>query len=331
MSARSEQLDDIFGPYVDIDPIQARSHPGGGVTVGATPSMVREEVLKRNYHDSEAHGFSVAHYGSCMPPTLDIPSEHMPVLVENALESLGPTDWASFEANEKPGQEVFDERLRASLARFANDPWRTAPQAGPRTDRSANVAVHTAPRQGPMAFSKNEPILINDGPPIVSIRTEGGPGTGSPISIAPISVEIPCIVDPAPGLFLYPTFVLKRTLKPESFAGLVSKLAVLGPSIGQELNSLLHDYNEETRDATEKKIASMIKSEVDTIFKFDVVGRTLDWPVPANRSRTVQSDWGVQEVPGNPRLEATMRGKERSVANSRTARSLADEIWGARR
>jgi hypothetical protein len=323
MPALFEKLNDTFGPYTNIDPIEATSHAGGGVTVGVTPSMIRQEVLKRAYHDSQAHKSSLAFYGSCMPPTLEVPSEHMPVLVENALESLSPTDWASFKANKKPGQEAFDKRLRASLARFANDPWETAPQTSPRTDRSANVAVHTAPREHPMAFSINEPIMVDDGPPIVSIRTEGRPGTGCPISIASISVEIPYIVDPVPGSLVSRLFGPKKTLKPESFAGLVSKLAVLGPSIGQELNSLLGDCNEETRDATEKKIASMIGAEVNTIFKFDVVGRNLDWPDPANRSRTVQSDWGVQEVPGNPRLEATMRGEERSVANSTTAHSMA--------
>lgn len=111
------------------------------MTVGATRLMMRQETLKPDYHHSEAHAFWANHPendGSCMPPALEVPSEQMAILAKNALESLNPTDYASFEANEEYGKAVFMERLKASQARLANSYWRT-PRPGSRTDRTETL------------------------------------------------------------------------------------------------------------------------------------------------------------------------------------------------
>jgi hypothetical protein len=219
--------------------------------------------------------------------------------------------------------------LKASQARLANDPWGTAPRTGPRTERTDNLALHYVEREQPMALLTHELTRAYDGPPIVSITMGGGPGTGRPRSIAPISVEIPSVVN-CPECSLAHEFGLKRTLNSESFAGLVSKLSVLDPSIGQELNSLSANYNEETHAATEEAIARMIEPEINTFFKYGVGPQDLEWQSPDNRSRTVQSGWRVQDVPGKPCLQATIRGEETRVPNSSTSARMTAGMWGAR-
>jgi hypothetical protein len=306
MSAESQLLENTFGEYTNGDPTEVRTHRGGGLTVGATGSMVRREVFKPGYIYLQTHQDSHALYGKCWPPTLEVPTDHMPIHVKNALESLSPTDFASLVAHEDRGHQAFNESLKASQARWANDSRRIAPRPGPRTERTENLALYHAPRNQPMSVAAHELTRINDGPSIASITTEGGADTGRSISVRDLSVEIPCFVDP-PECSPLRELGLRFTLDQEALTRLVTNLRVLEPSVGQKLNSLLANYDEETHATVEKEIGSMIDTEIDTLVKYGVQPQDLEPQILRGPSEEVHSGWRVQGVPGKPRIAATLR------------------------
>jgi len=157
-----------------------------------------------------------------------------------------------------------------------------------------------------MSMTAHEPTRINDGPSIVSITTEVGPDTGRPISVWELSVEIPCFVDPPECSPLHQLGV-RFTLNQEALTRLVSNLRVLEPSVGQKLNSLLANYDEERHVTVEKEIESMIDTEIDTLVKYGVQPQDLEAQICRGPSEAVQSGWRVQGVPGKPRMVATLR------------------------
>jgi len=296
-------LEKTFGRYTHAGPIEVRSHYGGGFTVGDAGLMVRSKCLEPDYDDSEAHTECHRLYGidQHYPPKFQVPTDHMSIHVKNALELLTDADLTSLLANRECGKEAFVKQLIDPQATWANDLISCTPPTDRRTERSKNVAVHTAPRSSPLPRSTIQPTLFDYGPPIVSITTEGGPGTEHPISIAPISVQIPYV-----GSRLKPLGSF-YTLKQDAFERFASGLRVLEPSIGQELNSLLEDYHEERHVAAETKIASLLEPEIKTFFEYGVGEGDLQSKSRDNRSMTVGSSWQVQSVPGTPCLEATMR------------------------
>jgi hypothetical protein len=302
MSGKFQALEDVFGHHRSMDPIEVRSHPGGGLSVGASGSLVRTKVPEPGYDNSATRGSPDKLLGGNTSQTLQIPSGHESVFVKNALESLNDTNLASLYANEESGRKAFVDHLRGSEERWANNPYMPTPRTGARTAKSESVAIYNARRPRPMALSTHEPTRTNDGPPTVSIRTEGGPGTGRPISILRISVEIPRIVESPKGTSQF-------TLTPDSLAGFVTSLVVLEPSIRHELKSLLADYSEETQAATEEAIGRMIEPDLKTLLEYGVREDELKRQSSDNPPESVQSGWRVQGVPGKPCLEATMRGE----------------------
>jgi len=317
-----EHLEKTLGPYTHAGPTEVRSHYGGGFTVGDAGLMVRSKCLEPDYDDSEAHIECHKLYGieRHNPPELQVPTDHMSIHVTNALESLTGADLTSLLANEECGKEAFVKQLIDSQAAWANDLISCTPRTDPRTERSENVAVHTASRSFPLPRSTLQPTLFDYGPPIVSITTEGGPGTGHPISIAPISVQIPYV-----GSQLT-VFAPRYTLKQDTVERFVSNLRVLEPSIGQVLKTLLGDYHEKKRADAETKIASLLEPEVKIFFEYGVGEKDLERNSPDDRSMTVGSSWEVQDISGRPRLHATMRGEERTLTDQERAASVARDL-----
>jgi len=312
-----EHLEKTFGPYTHVGSTAVKSHHGGGFTVGDRGRMVRSKTLQRGYYNSEAYELSNKLFSGGTPLELQVPTDHMSIHVKNALGSLPETDLTSLLANEECGKKAFVQQLNDHHATWANDLLSCTPRADPRTEKSNNVAVYTAPRMSLGTLSRTlSRTLIDPRSPIVSIKTEGDPATGRPISIAPIHVEIPYVP------FLLDDSEREYTLKQDAFERFASGLRVLEPSIGQELNSLLENYHEERRVAAETKIASLLEPEIETFFEYGVGEKDLQLKSRDNRSMTVGSSWQVQSVPGTPCLEATMRVEEELVLDPATAGTI---------
>ena len=308
--------------YVSID--------GDRATVGASGTLFGDEVMNPDFRRTPQHSLNHILYQSCTPYTVDLPRESISALVNNAIEGLSDADYSRLkaydpeanvsEANDPRGLDVLTANLRATLETLANT-LQSRPdmntqarlrfaiaasiRENPRTERTANVRLHTAKRILPMALHSYQPTSDSAVlPSVVMHRAREQPSDGS-INLARITVKLPCAVKTLRGSHASVTNDPAVTVNERALSGWVDSLVGLEPDIRAAIGPWTRGQDGHTEESAQNSVLPLIQNDIKPYLRYGTTA--LDFAVPENRpdrpgSTTARatSGWRVQDGRAKP-------------------------------